>query len=200
MHNLHAIFAVLLTLLAFTTAAPALAQDDVKFLLMNNCPFPVYVRESVAEVPGPRPWDTCANYGESKEGKLSSGGMCFGIYPILKDSCGHSIKIARHPAGPVYQFEFTWARENDRMWYNLSHEDGNPFTDVEREFSAHNWCPSLKCQAGNDGSQCDYDVQVDCGRKGAMQGFLCGRVGMRRAGLEIGNPVGIWDLPPAVEE
>ena len=60
------------------------------------------------------------------------------------------------------------------MWYNLSHEDGNPFTDVVRQLSAHNNCPKLRCEAGNHGSACDYELQTDCGTLGAMAGYLCG--------------------------
>lgn len=61
------------------------------------------------------------------------------------------------------------------MWYDMSHVDGNPFTDVEREFAPHNHCPALKCVAGNDGSACDYSVQTDCGTKGKLHAWLCGR-------------------------
>jgi|TARA_R110002003_G_scaffold9_21_gene565 hypothetical protein len=83
------------------------------------------------------------------------------------------VKVARYPNGPVYQYEFNWALEDNLMWYNLSHEDGNPFTDVCREFGAHNGCPGLRCEAGNDGGACDYDIQTDCRKHGAMQGSLC---------------------------
>ncbi|KAH7090370.1 hypothetical protein FB567DRAFT_626360 [Paraphoma chrysanthemicola] len=162
----------LLGFFALASAAPT-KQDTVRFLFENYCKFPVYIREAVGEHPGPRPRERCAGYGETQEKILPAGASFLGQIPLLKDSCGHSVKVARKPLGPVYQYEFTWARENDLMWYNLSHEDGNPFTDVRRSFSAHNDCPSLLCEAGNDGRACDYSVQTDCGRHGAMQGSLC---------------------------
>ncbi|KAH7075770.1 hypothetical protein BKA63DRAFT_306693 [Paraphoma chrysanthemicola] len=166
------ILAALLGFFALASAAPT-KEDSVRFLFENYCNFPVYIREAVGEHPGPRPRERCAGHGETQEKILSAGGSFWGQIPLLKDSCGHSVKVARKSRGPVYQYEFTWARENDLMWYNLSHEDGNPFKDVRRSFSAHNGCPSLRCEAGNDGSACDYSVQTDCGRHGAMQGSLC---------------------------
>jgi hypothetical protein len=102
------------------------------------------------------------------------------------------VKVARQPGGSVYQFEFVWAFENDELWYDLSHENANPFTDVEREFAGPTGCPNVKCVAGNDGSQCDYPKQKGCYTKGALNGYLCGRPGSKTA---QSKPVGIWDLP-----
>lgn len=42
---------VLSSLLSLTTAIPL--HDPVLFLLKNNCPFPVYIREAVASRPPP---------------------------------------------------------------------------------------------------------------------------------------------------
>jgi hypothetical protein len=81
------------------------------------------------------------------------------------------------------------------MWYDLSHEDGHPFTDVEREMAPHNGCTSLRCNSGNDGSQCDYNVQTDCGALGAILGFLCGRGQRAFEGMEQ-MAVPIKDLTP----
>jgi hypothetical protein len=77
------------------------------------------------------------------------------------------------------------------MWYNLSHINGNPFTDVEREFAPANGCPTVNCVAENDGSACDYEIQTDCGTKDALNGYLCGR---GSGGKEL-SAVGIWNLP-----
>jgi hypothetical protein len=71
--------------------------EDPKFYINNNCAFPVYVREAVGEYPGPSPGVTCPNFGESREGVLSPGGVAFGQYPVCKDSCGHSSKSSCFP-------------------------------------------------------------------------------------------------------
>lgn len=60
------------------------------------------------------------------------------------------------------------------MWYDMSHEDRNPLTDVEREMASRNGCPALKCAAGNDGQACDYEIQADCGTTGKVHAWLCG--------------------------
>jgi hypothetical protein len=83
------------------------------------------------------------------------------------------------------------------MWYDLSHEDGNPFTDVEREMAPQNGCPNLRCDAGNEGSQCDYPSQTDCASLGAIQGFLCGRGAPMSWEDRIKKAVAIPNLPPA---
>jgi hypothetical protein len=60
----------------------------------------------------------------------------------IKDSCGHSstipakapedvvdmniadikiiVKVARTLGGPIYQYEFNWAKENDWIWFVVS--------------------------------------------------------------------------------
>lgn len=91
-------------------------------------------------------------------------------------TCSHSlaVKAARVRGGPVYQFEFVHALENGKLWYNLSNLDGNPFTDVSRELAAtRRGCPRLRCEAGNDGSACDYPAQTDCQLVGHIAGWLC---------------------------
>lgn len=79
----------LLSFFAVASAAPA-EEDPVKFIFNNWCPFPVYIREAVAEHPGPRHGEGCANFGETKEGILPAGAGFMGQYPVYKDSCGHS--------------------------------------------------------------------------------------------------------------
>ncbi|KAH7398690.1 hypothetical protein DE146DRAFT_655330 [Phaeosphaeria sp. MPI-PUGE-AT-0046c] len=189
---MHLLMILLTTLLSLTIAAPL--QEPVLFLLKNNCPFPLYIREAVAASPSPRPWERCKNSGETPEAKMPAHSTAYGGYPVLKDSCGHSIKVSRHPRGAPYQFEFTWALENDRMWYDMSHEDGNPFTDVEREFAPHNHCPALKCGAGNDGSACDYAIQTDCATKGKLHAWLCGRGKGEAEARDLSGAVAIGKL------
>jgi hypothetical protein len=102
------------------------------------------------------------------------------------------VKVARTPGGPVYQFEFVWALEDDKIYYDLSHKNGAPFTDVDRELTGPPGCPSVMCMAGNDGSQCDYPAQKDCVTKGVLTGYLCGHPGSKTS---QSKPVGIWELP-----
>jgi hypothetical protein len=78
------------------------------------------------------------------------------------------------------------------MWYNLCHIDGNPSTNVQREFTAAAYaCPTVKCVTGNYSTECDYGIQTDCGTRGTLDGYLCGR-GFRGEKLKA---VGIGELP-----
>jgi hypothetical protein len=85
----------------------------------------------------------------------------------------NTVKVTRFKGGAVYQYEFNWALENNRIWYNLSHENGNPFTDVSRKMTMAS-CPTLVCSAGNDGGACDYPMQMDCGLLAGVFGYICG--------------------------
>ncbi|KAF2830202.1 hypothetical protein CC86DRAFT_285737 [Ophiobolus disseminans] len=163
--------------LVCVTAAPSgpsnSPSNPPSFYTRNLCRFPVYVNSVVAWGPGSRPGERCPDFGETRQRILNPGHSLQSLFPIRQDSCGHSIKVARVPGGRVYQFEFNWARENNKMWYNLSSIDGNPFTDVSREISGPLSCPKLHCFPGNNGSACDYPVQTDCLTVGNMFGWLC---------------------------
>lgn len=87
---------VLSSLLSLNTAIPL--HYPVLFLLKNNCPFPVYIREAVAEFPSPRPWEHCKNWGETPEAKMPAHSTAYGGMPVLKDSCGHSSKSYHSPS------------------------------------------------------------------------------------------------------
>jgi hypothetical protein len=42
-------------------------------------------------------------------------------------------------------------------------EDGNDFTDVSRSiYSSEGGCELIRCEAGSDGTGCDYPKQVGC--------------------------------------
>ncbi|KAF2036315.1 hypothetical protein EK21DRAFT_106417 [Setomelanomma holmii] len=158
---------------ALASATPAKAAE-IKFVFNNYCPYPLYIREAVAEHPGSRPNERCANFSESPGAKMTPGGTFTNQFPIYKDTCGYSVEVSRYPGEPVYQFEYVWALENGRVWYNLSHESDNPFTDVVRALGARrSGCPFLQCPAGDDGSACDYPHQTDCAQLDGLQGFFC---------------------------
>ncbi|KAH3908579.1 hypothetical protein HBI56_075670 [Parastagonospora nodorum] len=192
MLSINIFLTALLAIFTFVTA------EDPNFYLINDCNFDVYVREAIGEHPGYSPIVNCANFGESQEVVLAGkGGTGYGSFPVYQDGCGHSYKVARQPRGEVYQFEFTWAHEGTGIWYDLSHINGNPFKDVEREMSPHNGCPTLHCDAGNDGSQCDYDIQKNCPTPSPIAGFLCGRTHAVDWKKVKAKAVSLKSLPPA---
>ncbi|KAF1929486.1 uncharacterized protein M421DRAFT_4617 [Didymella exigua CBS 183.55] len=74
-------------------------EGDINGQVTNNCPFPVYVRQGVAERSG-----------------------------VTGEKCAGFVKISRNIGDTrVYQVEYSVDRRNNRIWYNLSTEDGAPF-------------------------------------------------------------------------
>jgi hypothetical protein len=99
------------------------------------------------------------------------------------NNCGISVKISHTPGGPVYQVEYVTDKNND-LWYNFSHQDGNPFTDVTRALwpqggSSGGKCLTLWCGPGDDGRGCDWrnspgDQFVnDCRTHGDLYAVIC---------------------------
>ncbi|KAI4695072.1 uncharacterized protein J4E84_001696 [Alternaria hordeiaustralica] len=177
----------LLSILSLThaTAIPNPAADanpsSIGMILNNNCNFDVWVRQGVAAEPGSRKGqgETCGPMSgkDTQEVKLAAGQKYITTVPVLMDSCGHSVKVARKPADwqTCYQYEFNWAKENRKIWYNLSSLNGNPFTDVARQLGGPygSTCQYFRCQPGNDGSQCDYPLIGNCATVGDLVGYLC---------------------------
>ncbi|KAH9865075.1 hypothetical protein IAQ61_009021 [Plenodomus lingam] len=87
----------------------------------------------------------------------------------------HKVKVSRVPNGKVYQYEFNWSLEDGRIWYNLSHNDANPFTDVARQIGGPKGssCQYRRCHPGNNGEACDDPLLGDCGEVGTLVAYLC---------------------------
>ncbi|KAF2689581.1 hypothetical protein K458DRAFT_400303 [Lentithecium fluviatile CBS 122367] len=73
--------------------------------------------------------------------------------------CGISVKISRNSgSSQIYQVEYT-VLPDGAIWYNLSHEKGNPFTDVACYLYVRGTaskCLPLYCAPGDSGSGCDW--------------------------------------------
>lgn len=72
-----------------------------------------------------------------------------------------SVKMSRAPgAKELYQVEYT-IDEKGAIWYNLSHENGNPFKEVARYLFVNghgtgNKCIPFYCAPGDGGTGCDW--------------------------------------------
>ncbi|KAI4926278.1 hypothetical protein J4E85_006570 [Alternaria conjuncta] len=185
MYILTVLFLTLVSALSLTNATVIPNFPDsapsIHLILNNNCGFDVWVRQGVAAEPGSRmgQGENCGPMSakDTEEVKVSAGQKFITPVPILEDSCGHSVKVARKPADwqTVYQYQMTWAKEDHKIWYQLSCMNGNPFTDVVRQIGGpyDSTCPLFRCEAGNNGSQCDYPLMANCATVGDVVGYLC---------------------------
>ncbi|KAF2131086.1 hypothetical protein P153DRAFT_287076 [Dothidotthia symphoricarpi CBS 119687] len=148
----------------------------VQGLVINNCPFTIYVRQAVAEFPSSRPTEPCAHFGETTERTIAPGETYNAPFLAAKDTCGHSLKMSRTPnAFEVYQLEYNWSLENDELWYNLSSDTAAPFDDVARAVHTQAGdCAKFSCTPGELGpGVCDYPVLAACKNKEGIVAVLC---------------------------
>ena len=91
------------------------------------------------------------------------------------------MKVSRNPGdAKVYQIEYSVDRRNNKVWYNLSAEDGTPFQDVERYLAVSSVdCMAVHCAPGQYGKDavhgCDWPIQPVCAQLGRVIAAVCGR-------------------------
>lgn len=151
---------VALALAALTSTVSAAINGHV----INNCPFTIYARPA-----------TCSDTG-SDTIAVASGDSYTHPNPADNDNCNRAIKLSADTTidsegASVYNIEYVMT--DDDLWYNLSHDAGNPFTNSSRTLTVSNCDESLHCPAGNDGSMCDYPMLYDCMNAGDVHFQLC---------------------------
>lgn len=139
-------FFILATALA--TVTPLVAADGGTFI--NNCPVPVYARSATCQDTGHDA--TIVGPGETYEHNLSSTGS----------NCNRAIKIATSVEGldsDCYNVEWV-VDDAGELWYNLSHDHGNPVQEFARTMTVEGCDDIVRCEKGDD--SCDYPVLKNC--------------------------------------
>jgi hypothetical protein len=119
----------------------------------NNCPTPVYARSATCQNSGHDA--TLVQPGTTYEHNLSSTGA----------GCNRAIKISDSIEGldsDCYNVEWVVDALGE-MWYNLSHDHGNPFEHFRRTMSVDGCEDVIQCEEGD--SSCDYPVLKNCNSK-----------------------------------
>lgn len=118
--------------------------------VVNNCGMPVY-------------FASVAQSGGDRRVLLPPSGYTE-VYS--KPNVGVSIKFSPALTGPVTQFEFTWA--NGRIFYDISHIDGNPFwaqgtriTPSTPGLAGFPSCKVIDCPAGQSYCDAAYNLPDD---------------------------------------
>ncbi|KAF2647424.1 hypothetical protein K491DRAFT_699638 [Lophiostoma macrostomum CBS 122681] len=151
---------VALALAALASTVSALINGHV----INNCPMTIYARPA-----------TCSDTG-TETIPIGPGESWTHPQPADNDDCNRAIKLSADTVidsegASVYNIEYV--QSNDDLWYNLSHDAGNPFTEYARTLTVSSCSESLHCAAGNDGSACDYPMLYDCMNAGDVHFQLC---------------------------
>jgi hypothetical protein len=132
--------------------------------VINNCPMTIYARPA-----------TCRDSGVDTVA-IGPGESYTHPQPANNDDCNRAIKLSidttiDSEGASVYNIEYV--QTDDKLWYNLSHDAGNPFTAYARTMTVSNCDAALHCAAGNDGSACDYPMLYDCMNAGDVHFQLC---------------------------
>lgn len=85
--------------------------------VVNNCGFPVWYASIAQDVHAPM-----------QQLPLEGFQQAYSLAGI-----GVSVKLAQNATGPVTQFEYTWS--DGKVYYDISHIDGNPFAVVGTSLS-----------------------------------------------------------------
>ncbi|KAF1996213.1 hypothetical protein P154DRAFT_609305 [Amniculicola lignicola CBS 123094] len=149
-------------------AADASAQGPtpIRGYIQNNCRFSIWVASVCCD---PR----C----EFKLEQLRPGTGYWNPYLTYNNGCSQTIKLYRAPQDVAirreYQVEYSMELNGD-VWYNLSHEDGNPFTFAARFLTVDERCMWLYCAAENDGYECDWPrFTARCHLQRDVRFYLC---------------------------
>lgn len=132
----------------FAAMASLVSADGGAF--NNNCGVAVYARSATCENTGHDA--TLVQPGETYDHNLSSS----------SPGCNRAIKIATSVNGldsDCYNVE--WVIDtNDEMWYNLSHDHGDPVGEFKRTMAVDGCEDVIQCEAGD--SSCDYPILKSC--------------------------------------
>ncbi|KAF2639332.1 hypothetical protein P280DRAFT_550761 [Massarina eburnea CBS 473.64] len=180
------ILPLLLTLvLAIPTPLP---EDDpnnadthrvpIAAMVRNNCPFSIWVYQTIKASCEPQ-------YPSTKYAEVKPNSQLWLEKLSYNNSCGMSVKMGRTRQdlvdSNVYQIEYV-IDPSDRIWYNLSHVNGNPFQGLSRSLNVVGTgprCHPFYCLAGDDGSGCDWRASTadqfvgTCDHAEDIKFFLC---------------------------
>ncbi|KAJ4989337.1 hypothetical protein SVAN01_05242 [Stagonosporopsis vannaccii] len=163
---------------SMAVAGPLPGEGYINGQVTNNCPFPIYVRQAVAQYSGVT-GEPCEHFGETADIKVDPGLTYFSEKPTYFEGCGTSLKVSRNIGDTnVYQVEYSVDRRNGKVWYNLSAEDGAPFQDVDRKLYVFSvGCMAVHCAPGQQGKDpvhgCDWPLQPVCPRIGQVMATIC---------------------------
>lgn len=133
---------------AVATLASVVSADQGSFI--NNCQKAVYARSATCENTGHD--STLVQPGEVYDHNLVSS----------SPGCNRAIKIATSVEGldsDCYNVE--WVIDvNGILWYNLSHDHGDPVNEFRRTMAVDGCEDVIQCEAGD--SSCDYPILKTC--------------------------------------
>lgn len=72
-------------------AGPLPGEGSIHGVVSNNCRFPIYVREAIAEFSGVT-GKRCKHFGETQDRYIGPGKTYTSRYPTYFDGCGTSSK------------------------------------------------------------------------------------------------------------
>lgn len=124
---------------ALTTFLPLTSDDGGSFT--HNCPTPIYTRSATCETSGHDA--TLVQPGSTYDHNLYS----------RNPGCNRATKISDSEDGldsDCYNVEWV-VDTTGEMWYNLSHDHGNPFKDLKRTMSVEGCEEVIRCEEGEEG-------------------------------------------------
>ncbi|KAF2281471.1 uncharacterized protein EI97DRAFT_454662 [Westerdykella ornata] len=159
--------------LNFTTVAAAVinpAGVAIKGYVQNNCNFPIYVQYATCCPPERRmKGDGCVDDLQTlhpRTGYWSSG-------VAVPDACSQTIRMYKFKdSREVYQLEYN-VDVNGIVWYNLSSDDGSPFTSEARFLTVGEGCMYMYCRPGDEPAVCDWPHHLGSCSARDVRFYLC---------------------------
>lgn len=133
---------------SFAALTSVVSADGGSFI--NNCGVAVYARSATCQNTGHDA--TLVQPGETYDHNLASTGV----------GCNRAIKVANSVEGlddNCYNVEWV-VDASGEMWYNLSHDHGDPVNEFKRTMKVDGCDDVIQCEAGD--SSCDYPVLMNC--------------------------------------
>ncbi|PSN69067.1 hypothetical protein BS50DRAFT_619758 [Corynespora cassiicola Philippines] len=140
------------------------AMNPIAGYVFNGCNFPLYMASA-----------TCKPNSGTAVKKINPGQGYWSEPRAYNDACSQTVKIAKDQSmKPQYQLEYNV--RDELVWYNLSHEDGDPLSDFARFIEIRGAGPECKkfyCAPNTDRAQCDWPDKLGVCKVADVMLYLC---------------------------